>query len=498
MKKLSTAFALLFLFLFTEFSKAQSPCKEIIGYYPNWQWYDRSQLVKPTTIAYSNYSIINYCFFKPEASGLISNTDAWADENLLQGQINWSTTPSSYYPNTSVIDLAHNAGTKVMVSIGGWTLSDNFPGIAANAAYRATFAHECNRLLQFYNFDGIDIDWEYPGYTAHSGTTADTHNFTLLLQQIRDSITVLGATTGKTYKLSACFSADPARAADIEWSNVSTILDMVNLMTYDFFGAWDCLANHNSPLYAPTSGDPTFNINSAFNMLVSTYSVPASKINLGIAFYGRSQTGATALHATTSCNANTTTFSADDGSPMYYNVDANMPLFDKYWDNTAKVPYLLGKSSGSAAGTFVSYDNALSVGYKAQYIKDNNARGAIIWEITGDYIETSPGSGVIAGTPLADTLNQVFCSMTTEVASTHENEMSLTVYPNPANGTIHVILKNNPEAELILFDIKGSRLLSHAIKSGENEINLQSFAKGIYFIKVSSEKEIHYQKIVLE
>jgi chitinase len=63
---------------------------------------------------------------------LISNTDAWADENLLQGQINWSTTPVSYYPNTSIIDLAHNAGTKVMVSIGGWTLSDNFPTIAAS------------------------------------------------------------------------------------------------------------------------------------------------------------------------------------------------------------------------------------------------------------------------------------------------------------------------------------------------------------------------------
>ena len=69
--------------------------------------------------------------------------------------------------------------------------------------------------------------------------------------------------------------------------------------------SWDCLANHNSPLYAPVSGDTTYNLNSIFNLLTTTYNVPASKINLGVAFYGRSQTGATALHAATSCNANT-------------------------------------------------------------------------------------------------------------------------------------------------------------------------------------------------
>jgi len=173
-------------------------------------------------------------FFKPETTGLISNTDTWADENLLQGQINWSTNPTSYYPNTSMIDLAHNAGTKVMVSIGGWTLSDNFPVIAANASKRALFASECTRLLKFYKFDGIDIDWEYPGFVDHSGTSSDKQNFTLLIKQIKDSITVLGNVKGKNYLLSACFSADPTKADDIEWNNVTPLLDMVNLMSYDF------------------------------------------------------------------------------------------------------------------------------------------------------------------------------------------------------------------------------------------------------------------------
>jgi GH18 family chitinase len=77
-------------------------CRQVIGYIPNWQWYDRAKLVNPMTIQYQKYSILNYAFFKPETTGAISTTDAWADENLLLGQINWSTTPVSYLPNTSI------------------------------------------------------------------------------------------------------------------------------------------------------------------------------------------------------------------------------------------------------------------------------------------------------------------------------------------------------------------------------------------------------------
>lgn len=479
----------------THLSIISQTCKEVIGYYPNWQWYDRAKLVKPTTINYSKYSIINYCFFKPEVSGLISNTDTWADENLLQGQINWSTSPVSYYPNTSLIDLAHNAGTKVMVSIGGWTLSDNFPSIASNPSKRAIFASECNRLLKFYKFDGIDIDWEYPGFSAHSGTTADKQNFTLLLQQIKDSISSLGISNGKNYKLSSCFSADPAKAMDIEWNNVTPLLDMINLMSYDFFGAWDCNANHNAPLYAPVIGNNTFNIHSAFTMLVNTYGVPSSKINIGTAFYGRTQQGATALHQNTNCLEDNITFSLDAGSPTYYNVMDKLSLFDYYWDNTAKVPYLIGKTSGSAAGTFVSYDNKESIALKAQYIVNNNARGTIIWEITGDYIETSIGSGSISGTPLLDTLNYVFChSVTTTIDENKKSDFD--IYPNPTKEAFFI---NNKKDEALTFDvitINGTIIISDKLEYGQNKINISHFSAGIYFIKIAGKETLYYDKLI--
>ncbi len=383
-------------------------CREVIGYYPNWQWYDRAKLVDPMSIFYEKYTILNYSFFKPETTGAISSTDTWADENLLLGEINWQTSPPSYFPNTSIPSRAHLVGTKVLASIGGWTLSDNFPQIAASAAKRATFAHGCNLLCGQYDFDGIDIDWEYPGFAEHGGGPADSINFTLLLAQIRDSLTVFGTAHGKTMFLTACAGASETNMSFIQWPQVMAELDFVNLMSYDFFGSWDPITNHNAPLFAPAQGEPTFNINSAITKLTGFYGVPAAKINAGLAFYGRSikTVGAPILHGPQTANVDNVTFPDDLGTPLYYNVLPKLPLFSEQYDVTAQVPYLLGING---LNTFLSYDNKNSIANKANYIKTQNLAGTIIWEITGDYIETYPGSGVIAGTPLLDTLNTVFC-----------------------------------------------------------------------------------------
>lgn len=498
MNKLKLFFSFIIILNFKQNVFAQN-CKEIIGYYPNWQWYDRAKLVKPSTIAYNNYSIINYCFFKPEVNGTISNTDTWADENLLQGQINWTTPTPTYYPNTSLIDLAHNAGVKVMVSIGGWTMSDNFPTIAASSTLRAKFAGECNRLIKFYKFDGIDIDWEYPGYAAHSGTAADKANFTLLLQNVRDSLNALGILKNAYYKLSACFSADPTLMQNIQWSNVVPLLDMINLMSYDFFGAWDCVANHNSPLYSTLVGNSTFNTNSAFLTLKNTHSVPANKINLGVAFYGRSQMGATTLYQPTNCNENQVIFSDDLGTPLYYNVVKNMSLFNYYYDNATASPYLLGKPSTSAAGTFVSFDDKKSIGVKANYIVSNNARGAIIWEITGDYIETFPGSGIISGTPLADTLKQVFCNTSLSLNGVTKKETMLSIYPNPSKGEVY-IYSSKKIKHVNITDILGRTVVdtNEIILTEDNKASCNIREKGLFIIHVETDSGLITEKIIID
>lgn len=380
------------------------PRREVVGYYPNWQWYDRNHLVNPFTLDYSKYTVLNYAFLRPEASGAIALIDPWADENLLLGQHDWVN--GGYYPNTSLISRAHAAGVKVLPSIGGWTLSNDFPGIAASATKRATFAQACVALINQYGFDGVDLDWEYPGYAPNGGGPQDKANFTLLLQSVRGALDALAATSGRSYLLTACVGAAPARMQDVDWPQVVPLLDMVNLMSYDFHGVWESTNNHNAPLKAPLVGDPTFCVDAAFTALTSVHGVPARKVNVGLAFYGRSALGSPALFGTNTGQANTGLFWADEGTPLYYNVVRYQGQFVRHWDPVAKVPYL----SGLTNNTFVSYDDEQSIAAKARYVVRKGALGAVVWEVTGDYLETAPGSGVIAGTPLAQALADAFAS----------------------------------------------------------------------------------------
>ena len=74
------------------------------------------------------------------------------------------------------------------------------------------------------------------GYAAHSGTHADTVNYSLFLRAIRDALDVLGQRTGRFYGLTAALPCGPDLIDNIQIDTVSNILTELNLMTYDFHG----------------------------------------------------------------------------------------------------------------------------------------------------------------------------------------------------------------------------------------------------------------------
>lgn len=456
--------------------------KQIVGYYPNWQWYDRSQLVNPESIFYEKYSVINYAFFRPMADGSVVTTDSWADENLLLGPMVWW--PVQYHDSTrSLPYLAHQAGVKVLPSIGGWNDSYNFPGIAADPVKRAIFINSCIGLIDMYHFDGIDLDWEYPGYTPNGGTPADKQNFTLLLQELRQALNQHGSLIGKELMLTSCFGAVEERMQNIEWDNILPLVDKINLMTYDYHGSWDPESNHNTPLYPPAVGNPDWCLGRSFVVLSQNYNVPPEKINIGIAFYGKSLANCTQLYGPHT-GYDGATFWEDEGVPLYYNILKRMDMFSYFWDNQVKCPYLLGNT----INTFVTFDDPLSVGYKAQYVKDHNIGGIIIWEITGDYTETSPGSGIIAGTPLVDTIHSVFNSVT---SVSDPDEKMMVFYPNPVKDNLN-ILSGQPISEIRVTDTNGRLLLS----TMQTTLDFSNFEPGIYFLQIKTESQSAVQKVI--
>ncbi len=402
-RKTPSVFSAVFVLFFSITMLKAQPCREIVGYYPAWKWYARNQFVNPKTIKYDRYSVINYAFFKPKPDGSIEGTDAWADENLLQGEIDWTTTPKSYKPNTSLVDLAHQSGVKVLISIGGWTESDHFPAIAADTAKREKFIAECIRLITFYNLDGVDIDWEYPGFEEHKGTPDDKANCTLLFTEIRHAMDILAQNTNKQYLLTGAFGASQSNMANIDWDNITPVLDAINMMTYDYFGAWNTTTGHNAPLYPSIGADKNACVDATISTMIDTYKVPPSKINLGLPFYGHAlkTQGEAALNAPTLKQKDTKLF--PEGS-SFYHIMAEKHHFTEYWDTAARVPNLLGNDG---LNTFISYDNVQSITEKTLYAIEKNLRGVMIWEITEDHLETVED---IAETPLINAVNLVLCA----------------------------------------------------------------------------------------
>ncbi len=395
------------------------PCREVIGYYPGWKWPKRNYLVNPLSIQYQRYTTINYAFFEPLPDGRVIPFDGFADKTILLGKIN-DKAPAGYkyrrtpgnpdYHNrqSSLVYQAHQHGVKVVLSIGGWTLTKNFPAIAASEKKRRRFAASCTELLRLYGLDGIDIDWEYPGYAANNGSAADKHNFTLLLSEVRRAMDDLEPQLGKKLWLTAAFGVAPVRMENIEWDKVVPLLDYINLMTYDFYGGNYWQTNHHAPLYAPREGLEGYDLHSVVQHLRHRYGVPPEKINIGLAFYGRSlkTKGDPGLHVATEKVPDTSTFQEGNGAPQFYTILAKQHLFFYHWDQEAQAPYL---KSREPLNTFVSFEDENSVARKGRYIIENKLAGAIIWDITGDYLETYPGSGVVAITPLAKALSDALC-----------------------------------------------------------------------------------------
>ena len=190
------------------------------------------------------------------------------------------------------MELGFDPNVKYLISLGGWTLSGGFSAAAATPESREGLVSSCvRRIITDNNFDGIDLDWEYPARAGAGNPhdASDKLNFSLLVREFKKQLDTLAVENDAYYLLTAAVSAEPY-AVSYDVPEISLYFDFINIMTYDFHGSWDARTDHNAPFHNPTTLNWSYV--DAINRWLDA-GAPANRLVGGHAFYGRSVQGVT-------------------------------------------------------------------------------------------------------------------------------------------------------------------------------------------------------------
>lgn len=271
-----------------------------------------------------------------------------------------------------------NPDLKILISIGGWSWSENFSDAALTDSSRAVFAKSAVDIIRKYQLDGVDIDWEYPDMGGEKGNIhrpEDKQNYTLMFQALRSELNILEKETGTKKLLTTATGGFSSFLDHTEMGKAQQYLDYINLMTYDFFSGG--IAAHHTNLYASKDYPEDNNADKAIKAYMAA-GVPADKLVMGIAFYGR-----TFILRSDSLKILGARYSSQSyGSGYSFIKDSllNNKDFRAYKDKKAKASYLYNASTKK----FITYDSEWSVKNKCQYVNSKGMAGVMFWEYDSD------------------------------------------------------------------------------------------------------------------
>lgn len=351
-------FALLLLAVLTAMKKPTAK-PVVIGYVTGY-----NGLIDVSQIAAEKLTHINYAFVN------IKNNQAYL-QNEQQDVANFKQLNQLKTKNPAL---------QILISIGGWSWSEHFSDAVLTDSLRENFAKSAVDIIRKNNLDGVDIDWEYPGMPGEEGNVyreVDKENFTLMFAALRKELDILAKATGKPKLLTTATGGFASFLNHTEMAKAALYLDYINLMTYDFYSSK--MAGHHTNLYQSKSYP---NGNSADNAIQAYLKagVPAAKLVMGIAFYGRNLT----LNKNSVKGLGDTILSSANsyGKGYTYLKDSliNQKGFAAYQDDDAKAPYLFNENTKQ----FISYDDEWSVDYKCKYVLKHNLGGVMFWEYSSD------------------------------------------------------------------------------------------------------------------
>ena len=271
---------------------------------------------------------------------------------------------------------------KVVVSVGGWSVG-GFSEAASTAVGRQRFANSAAQLLAANDADGLDVDWEYPGHNESGikSSPQDRDNFTLLLQTLRTTLDQVGdihAHRGAGHYTLSIAAADSVFVSGIDIAAVESSLDWFNLMTYDFVNSMTPTTGHHSGLHASALAPADARSTDRAVQQFLAAGVPAHKLLIGAAFYGREFADVQPAH-----DGLYQAYGHYQGEHLWPQLKTdfiNRNGYVRYWDAAAQAPYLWNATTHR----FISYDDPQSIAAKANYVKSNHLGGIMYWEQSED------------------------------------------------------------------------------------------------------------------
>ena len=285
----------------------------------------------------------------------------------------------------------YNKDLKTLLAIGGWNEgSKRFSPLVADPARRKTLIRSCLRFLRQYNFDGLDLDWEYPTLRA-GGRPEDRENYALFVKELREAFELEAQQTKKdrlliTMAVTASLEY-AAQAYDIP--SLDQNLDFWNLLTYDYHSSQEPAANHHSPLFRPDDwSDFDFrkdlNVDATIKFYVKS-GASRNKLVLGIPTYGRSYTlanpDAHEVGSPTLGPGAQGSSTKEDGYLAYYEICVN--IIDKGWSVGNPYPGVMGPYAYKG-DQWVGFDNVDIAVEKAFYVAEEGLGGIMFWTLDND------------------------------------------------------------------------------------------------------------------